>query len=94
MATLQTHVLGQDGTFAVQNITIDDIIAAQDSLEENAEPAILPRPEKTGPEYGIMTKTLIQAPITKFVFRARIRTSAFRELIFVKVCKLHICMVI
>ncbi|KAI1825910.1 hypothetical protein F4861DRAFT_142802 [Xylaria intraflava] len=86
MAALQTHVFVGD-EWVTETVTADELIG-ENSRSKPVEP-----PPPKPPKYGILTKTIIESPIIRWVLPAQLRSSRFNDVAlvgdqYVQICEL------
>ncbi|KAI1127182.1 mono-functional DNA-alkylating methyl methanesulfonate N-term-domain-containing protein [Nemania abortiva] len=76
MSSVQAHVFVND-EWVTQTVTADDLIASRSHPR-----SVIPKPP-TPPKYGILTRTIIESPITRWVLPVQLRSSRFNDVAFV-----------
>ncbi|KAI1422290.1 mono-functional DNA-alkylating methyl methanesulfonate N-term-domain-containing protein [Xylaria sp. FL1777] len=78
MASLQTHVLGNDG-WVTMTVTAEELIG---ETSRSRIGSAAPPPPKL-PTCGFLTRTIIESPIIRWVFPVQLRSSRFNDLALV-----------
>jgi hypothetical protein len=80
---LQTNVL-QDGQWVTQTVDLRAVIEANDdkSAQLSLQPSVRP------PTRGIMSRTVIESPITRWILPARLRSLQQNDVAFIGVSRI------
>ncbi|KAI1172716.1 hypothetical protein F4777DRAFT_581671 [Nemania sp. FL0916] len=76
MATVQVHVL-EDNMWVVRNMAPEELIVPSRPQSISLAPVL------SAPEYGILTRTIVQSPVIRWVLPVQLRSSSFNDLILV-----------
>lgn len=80
MASLQTQIL-VDNEWVTRTITAEELIGASNSHAKDAATA-----SPTSPKHGILTRTIIQSPVIRWVIPVQLRSSRFNDVALIGVC--------
>ncbi|KAI3317448.1 hypothetical protein HD806DRAFT_541229 [Xylariaceae sp. AK1471] len=87
MASLQTHVFEND-EWVTRTVTADELIGM--STKPSGPRAVEPPPPKP-PNYGLLTRTIIESPIIRWVLPVQLRSSRFNDVALVGDQSVQIC---
>ncbi|KAF2967313.1 hypothetical protein GQX73_g6280 [Xylaria multiplex] len=76
MAFLQTHVFENDG-WVTRNVTAEELVGA------NSRPRVEALATPKLPTYGILTRTIIESPVIRWVLPVQLRSSNFNDVALV-----------
>ncbi|KAI8628270.1 hypothetical protein F5Y19DRAFT_147161 [Xylariaceae sp. FL1651] len=79
MASLQTYVLEND-QWVTRTISADELIGESAHSRTTAGRPPAPKP----PTYGLLTKTIIESPIIRWVLPVQLRSSRYNDVAFVR----------
>ncbi|KAI0537693.1 mono-functional DNA-alkylating methyl methanesulfonate N-term-domain-containing protein [Xylaria digitata] len=86
MASLQTHVFENDG-WVTRTVTAAELVGA------NSRPRVEALAPPKPPTYGILTRTIIESPVLRWVLPVQLRSSNFNDVAlvgdqYVQICEL------
>ncbi|KAJ8127393.1 hypothetical protein O1611_g6242 [Lasiodiplodia mahajangana] len=85
MASVQAHVFVND-EWVVQTVTAEELIGTSRPHAKSVVPT-----DPTPPKYGVLTRTIIESPIIRWVLPVQLRSSLFNDVALVGDQSVQIC---
>ncbi|KAJ9131153.1 Mono-functional DNA-alkylating methyl methanesulfonate domain protein [Pleurostoma richardsiae] len=75
--SVQTSVLQDDGNWVTRNVPIQELV------RKNVTPKLPQRQQIKHPQYGILTRSVIESPVAHWILPVRLRSAPQRDVAFV-----------
>ncbi|KAI1339511.1 mono-functional DNA-alkylating methyl methanesulfonate N-term-domain-containing protein [Xylariaceae sp. FL0016] len=86
MASIQSYVL-EDGQWVLKNVSTNELMQQGSPSRRTLGNQALPKP----PNFGILTNTVVESPIVRWVLPCQFRNRSLNDVVFVGDYNIHVC---